>query len=189
MQTSYSTESNEPREIAVRKYFTRTPSRPSYFLTVVFGVIASIGATTLLILFLQRLGSRSEPENGCSSCLWMLSLGTFIVCGSIAVVSYFIIRNRFLDAWRRAEPKPTDAQVDAWHAADLERLTARALEKLDLSPEQVAQDNPDGRPLVVEGPGPSPSVRAGATASSASRSMRSWLSISPSITWPPTNVP
>lgn len=49
-----------------------------------------------------------------------------------------------------AEPKPTDAQQDAWLNGDLEKIKGEALEKLDLKPHERGGSPID--PIMVVGP-------------------------------------
>lgn len=150
----------EPRNIAVVKYFTKTPTPPSYFFTILFGTLAGVGGIPLLYMIYLRIQSKDDLSKACSSCLSIFLIVCVTVAVFVAVVSYLTTRNRYLRAWHAAEPKPTDQQIDAWHQSDLAWLKNHAMKKLDLSPEQVAIDNPNG-PLTVEGPGPSASTRSG----------------------------
>jgi hypothetical protein len=160
METILGTGSNAPRNIAVTKYFIKTPARPTYFLSIVCGTVAFLGAIPLGYFLWVTAKSPRGWSADCSSCLSIFLMGWVGSFALITVVSFVTNRNRYRRAWHAAEPKPTDSQIDAWHKSDLERLKKHAMNKLDMSPEQVEVDNPNG-PLTVEGPGPSASTRSG----------------------------
>ncbi len=217
----------QARAEAVRKYFTKTPSRPSYFLSVMLGMNAVLFAlitlwiayssykqaaqtppppppaqetvqqqpppapepqqttrsgkrrrrqttqqpatqstesattqmTTTSTTAVQTAPVQRPPETGCASC-------ASLVTGAIAVISallsawwYTVRRNTYIRAWHHAEPKPTDAQIDAWHTADVEGLKkGYALKRLNLLDDQSKAGS---GPLTVVGSGPSPHVRRG----------------------------
>jgi hypothetical protein len=221
----------QARSVAVRRYFTKTPSRPSYFVAVMLGLNAV--AFTLITLWIvmaikeaeqaspppppipqetaqqqppqptepkqPRRGNRRRrqaeqkrttqqpatqstesttaqsttnqtasappaqsqqqpPATNCVSCAAMASGAIAVLSALLAAGSYTLRRRAYVRAWHNAEPKPSDHQIDAWHAADIDWLKKHALGRLDLVREQVEALR---GPLLVVGSGPSPQFRRG----------------------------
>lgn len=147
------------RSEAVEKYFWKTPSRPTYVLAIVLAIMALVAAIPAAWALIS-MKSAGKPENDPLSCVVIIS-GLFAAgLAFAAVFFYWIVKTRYESLYRRAEPKPPDAMVDAWHHDDIERLKRYALGRLDLIAEQVAADNPNG-PLVVVGSGPASKVTTG----------------------------
>jgi len=139
--------SSENREIAVPKYFIATPNKPeeggSVF-DIIMIVLVIAGSMSILI------GFTNFQHNG-----WMLCLG---IPGTLFAGSLLIAqsqgddtrRSNYAEEYKRAEPKPSDQQMDEWRNNDLERIRKESLSKLDLLPNQV-MGNPDD-PIMVIGP-------------------------------------
>lgn len=145
------------RETAVKKYFMPTPEKPSepkvtpascttttiWILTVLFG-LGILGAIVLgdwgaipQLLFLYGI-----PVGG---------YGLFYLYESReARAQYRQALKRYEEEYSRAEPKPSDEQMDKWLWESITRVKRRALKKLDLLPEQIL-GNP-GDPIILVGP-------------------------------------
>jgi hypothetical protein len=151
----------ESRQVAVAKYFTVTPSKPAYLLSIIASVLG--GISLLIVLYFGALESgfkREDLGSGCFGCIGMAFLLICIGLGAIGFINYLLVKASYNRRFALAEPKPSDEQIDLWHQADLEQLKKVALAKLDLVPEQIVRNNPNG-PLVIEGAGPSPKVKIG----------------------------
>jgi hypothetical protein len=151
------TDGIDSRNIAVKKYFSRTPFPPTYVLPIALLVMAvTCLAVSGFIAYKQR-NIKDENTKGCSGCA--LILVTAAGAGFIFLSSslFAITRKRYLTKLRLAEPKPSDYQIDQWLNDNKNLVKTSALYKLDLLKEQI-----DREPLVVVGPGPSPRVRVGA---------------------------
>ncbi len=59
--------------------------------------------------------------------------------------------SNYREAFAKAEPKPSDFQMDRWLEEDIEELRKDALGKLDLNDEDMVHD--PGKPIIVIGPG------------------------------------
>jgi hypothetical protein len=59
----------------------------------------------------------------------------------------------------KAEPKPTDSQMDQWLEEDINEIKKDALEKLDLNDEDMAHEPDD--PIMVIGPGDKANIAIG----------------------------
>lgn len=153
------TETNDPRNIAIIKYFSLTPAPPKYRLSTVGAICGSV----LLILCLLSGASWlfDRTDRGCSGCLTVLLFSAGSLLLGLSMLGRLLSQRAYEKAYRQAEPKPSDAQVDIWFHEDLERLRARAFEKLDLDERSTRSYNINGQPLVVHGPGPSPMVKIG----------------------------
>lgn len=101
---------------------------------------------------------QQQQALNCASCA-SLSTGTIAVLSGILAAAAYIRRRRvYVRDWNNAEPKPSDAQIDAWHQADRKWLEQHALLRLHLERVQVMADK---GPLMVVGPGPAPQFRRG----------------------------
>lgn len=147
------------RSEAVRRYFTRTPGRPSNVVAITLAVIAAFCAIPAALTLLGTISEKDEAQ-ACFGCLTILSGLAVLTFAGPAWFFYTVAKHKYERDFRNAEPKPSDQQIDAWHSGDTARLRTHALNQLDLIAEQVATDNPNG-PLVVVGSGPSPQVRTG----------------------------
>lgn len=144
--------SNEPRYIAVPKYFTRSPKPPDQrvnqtkigigCLSIIIGVIAMIDEESLPIGIILFLGGA-----------WLALTGFIDLSRTNSI---------YKKEYERTEPKPSDTQMDAWKAEDLSKIKGEALEKLDLqelSEEQIGRDL--NKPIMVIGPGSSARAQIG----------------------------
>jgi hypothetical protein len=152
-------ESTRARAESVRKYFTKTPNLPVYATAKSLATVAILCALPVLVMVGYSLREH-DGWNSCFSCLSGIFIFATLSFALPSAISYTRTKQTYARDYHLAEPKPSDAQIDAWHAEDLERLKPHALSKLDLIEEQVHADNPKG-PLVVVGSGPSPQVRIG----------------------------
>lgn len=139
----------EPREKAVPKYFIKTPEKPeapnvgtNKAMMIGGGILALLGVILLL------------SGDGTSTCLgllgiagggWLLWQGYFKK--SSAEKAYAEKMKQYEQEYEKAEPKPSDAQMDEWLQGDRERIRTDALKKLDLEASQVVRD-----PIEVIGP-------------------------------------
>lgn len=143
--------SNETREKAVAKYFIRTPQKPDYKDTTTTSIVA-VGSGIATLIGFVGFGD---------GLWWLFFLGGFIAWTSIASwiemeKSNKTDREYYESAYKRAEPKPSDQQMDTWHQADLKRIRNQVLSKLDLLPDQILGD-----PNIVVGPSEGTSAALG----------------------------
>jgi phage terminase large subunit-like protein len=135
----------EERKVAVPKYFMKSPEKPNgtkQFLMIGLGVLMLIGG----------VASLASDSSGCGGAL---ILGGLLV-GAVGALGLTGLQSKYRTELAKTEPKPSDAQMDAWLAEDTARFKADALQKLDIVREQIVGD-PD-KPITVIGP------RAGAMA-------------------------
>lgn len=138
------TGSTEPRDVAIPKYFRKSPEPPnlgSAKAQIVIGV---------LLAGLAVLGSLIglADDSGVLCC----TVPVLVAGGMLAFKgwsSQSSLQSKYDRAYELAEPKPSDAQMDEWLAHDLNKIVSGAMEKLGMVPEQVL--NVDD-PLVVRGP-------------------------------------
>lgn len=132
--------SNEKREIAVIKYFKKTPKEPYYH-----NQNFSIGLMVVGVFAI--LAAWSIEGTQC------IGIPAFLLGG------YLLYENssnnkknktEYETKYKEAEPKPSDEQMDRWHNDDLERIRKQSLPKLDLLPDQVMGD--PNNPIMVVGP-------------------------------------
>lgn len=161
--------STEAREIAVPKYFIKTPqaptppAKPEYSkigpaALIIGGILAFIGLLITLTIF---------SEGGFTSlCIGpiVLGFGVWLALrgrsGNSAKKTEYekTLKQHEEDmkayekAYAKAEPKPSDQQMDDWLSGDIVKLKKEALHKLDLTPEQVVTERGPDRPLIVQGP-------------------------------------
>ena len=144
----------EPREKAVPKYFIESPEKPETpNVGSKSGIVVMIigGILTLLGLLLLR------PEM--SEMIEVSILGQAVLIGGIiagiagfsnsveaatakskAQTAYAEELKKYQKQYKKAEPKPSDAQMDEWLRTDRVRIRAEALKKLDLEPTDVVQN-------------------------------------------------
>ena len=152
--------STQARSEAIRKYFTKTPSPPVYARATSLAVFAGLCALPALAAFVWPLVGHGHEWNGCLTCVSVMSLISAFLFAGFSTFSYRNTKQTYARNYHLAEPKPSDAQVDAWHDADKTWLKTYALRRLDLLPDQVQADNRKG-PLIVDGAGPSAQLRTG----------------------------
>ena len=145
--------SSNSRKISVTKYFIPTPKKPSYMTSIAqmaFGGFLVLGG---IATSLMGLGDNSS----------YLCCGIPVLLGGIFVaflgfLSYYNAQSQYKKAYQKAEPKPSDEQMNKWLAQDKKQIVADAMDKLGLVPEQVLNAND---PLVVIGPLSSARFRIG----------------------------
>jgi hypothetical protein len=135
---------SEKREIAVQKYFIKTPDEPTYQDTTAF-MVFTIGG-----LIAALAGMANFRDNW-----WLLCIAAPVVwsAGSAWFTRHNennTKRSNYDEAYKKAEPKPSDQQMDKWRDTDLDRIRKSALAKLDLVPNQVLGNPAD--PIMVVGP-------------------------------------
>ena len=158
MQTP-NTDATHARSEAVRRYFTKTPPPPVYATAVTFSVFAALCTVPALAVLL--MGIAKQQWNSCFSCVSILSALAAIALIIPALLAYRRTKTTYARDYALAEPKPSDAQIDEWHKLDCEFYEKYALNRLNLTREQVQAQN-KGQPLVIVGSGPSPQVHRGA---------------------------
>lgn len=133
--------SNEKRETAVFKYFIKSPKEPNYRGTT-FGMVLTIGG-----ILVALIGINGDGGPLCIGGLALLFGGyTWINAAS----ENNKIKAKYEEEFQKAEPKPSDEQMDKWRSGDLERIRKQSLPKLDLVQDQV-MGNPND-PIMVVGP-------------------------------------
>lgn len=138
----------EKREIAVQKYFIRTPDEPKYSDTTWAMFFTYAGLLSAFVGFISFVGIIEIDETWSALCI-----GAPVVAGLAWFTRHNennVKRSNYDEAFKKAEPKPSDQQMDNWRNADLERIRISALVKLDLVSEQVL-GNPND-PIIVVGP-------------------------------------
>jgi len=130
--------SSEPRETAVKKYFTKTPETPEDSNHAVWFIIGIV-AVLIGIAMIDGIGFLIILAGGW--CLWQ---------GIKSWSKNSSAKTDYDKAYAEAEPKPSDEQMDAWLEADIRKLTEQAIDKLDLMPEQIFNENKE--PIKVVGP-------------------------------------
>ena len=139
----------EPREKAVPKYFVKTPEKPEApnvgsqsAKIIIGGILALFG----LLMLLADIG-----EAQCLGLVGLIGGGALLLDGanaqSKAKTAYAEELKKYQKQYDRAEPKPSDAQMDEWLQSDRVRIRAEALRKLDLESSQIVRD-----PIEVIGP-------------------------------------
>jgi hypothetical protein len=119
--------STEKREIAVKKYFIKTPDEPKYDDTT-WVMILTIGGLIASLIGISDFGSN----------WWLLLIGGIVAwsSGSSWITKHNDnkrAKENYESAYKQAEPKASDQQMDNWRNADLERIRKSALAKLDLA--------------------------------------------------------
>lgn len=130
--------STERREVAVPKYFVKDPDKPSIGGNIVRMVLGGLVAI---------IGLAFAGDSGTCAALGLV-VGLVIV--GVGVAGYFSAQSKYQAALAKTQPKPSDAQMDAWLAEDKQRFQSEALDKLDLLPDQILGDPSD--PILVIGP-------------------------------------
>ena len=156
----------EPRDMAVRKYFTSTPKKPQEPIlvepnkTLFYRSLVLLGISALIAL-------SSSSLSGWGYLAFILSAVLTVWQGFKVFFDVRIEKMKkqreyreslakYNKAYQLAEPKPSDEQMDAWLQEDIKRLTDEALRELDLEPEQLQQD-----PIIVVGPSNTASLAIG----------------------------
>lgn len=136
--------SQENREIAVPKYFKKTPQAPKQQSTTGWVVFAILG---LLVGFLGL----ADPYS--FEMLPYCGFPVMVFCLYVAFLISLSYKTQ-IKAYKKlsieTEPKPSDEQMDKWQQSDISRIKTESLKKLDLLPEQVIGDHND--PIIVVGP-------------------------------------
>ncbi len=136
--------SQENREIAVPKYFKKTPQAPKHQSTNVWIVFAILGLLAGFLGLADPYSFEMLPYCGFPVMLFCLYVAFLISW------SYKTRLKAYEKLSTETEPKPSDEQMDKWQQSDISRVKAEALNKLDLLPEQVVGDYND--PIIVVGP-------------------------------------
>lgn len=166
--------SNEPREKAVPKYFIKTPDMPVLQdvskdkRNAKIGRVL-IGASVVLIVIGLLIQALSVALGGDAGAI-LLSLCVappLLMLGLWRQISANNSRKRkeqanaeamakYQEAFDKAEPKPSDQQMDNWLNGDVQRITQEGLQKLDLELSQLLRD-----PIIVIGPSRNAAARMG----------------------------
>lgn len=134
--------STEKREIAVPKYFRKTPKEPEYR-SMLWGQILTIGGGLMALVG----GRTGDPS---SLCLGVPAFFYGAYLWFMAASANSEAKRKYETRFQETEPKPSDEQIDSWRNGDLERIRKESLGKLDLQQNQV-MGNPDD-PIMVVGP-------------------------------------
>jgi hypothetical protein len=127
---------SDSRKDAVRRYFKETPDSTEEKRAIRMMQLAGVGA-----LFATALLVVGVPAGAAATGLVTLAL---LLQGLEQRASY---RRRFA----AAEPKPTDAQMDALLREDLRRASDRALVRLGLTRDELELRSQDVDPLAPDG--------------------------------------
>lgn len=145
------------RNIAVQKYFTKTPHESEYINTPKISVMF----VTCLIIGISLLGfgfAILQSTGSMFSSFWSFVntiLGWIIILGGVFSLfmvlvdrwSYWEEKASYKKAYDEAEPKPSDSEIDQWRERDISNIIGRAYQRLGLDPE----DN-TAKPLILGGP-------------------------------------
>lgn len=154
--------SNIERTKSVPKYFRKTPEKPPAL---------DLSSDTYLISLMVGGFGLVMALIGTNSSWIMLCLGSLLVVAAIPMfLGVMGIRkvkqeshNSKMDVYKkeyaRAEPKPTDEQMDAWLQSDMDAIKDEAWRKLGLNHDDMVSDPDD--PLLILGPSRESSVTAG----------------------------
>ena len=135
-------ESKQKRNELVYKYFIATPEIPNY-------QPYYIGMVIFLLLFL--LPPRMHTIAGGL-------LGFLGIIGLIVTLKkWYDRRKEYTEAYKKAEPKATDQQMDEWLAKGIADVTAEARKRLDLDGDDIKAD-----PLRIDGPAEKSYIAPGA---------------------------
>ncbi len=134
-------ESKQQRIELVRKYFIETPETPNY-------QPYYIGMVIFLLLFL--LAPRMHTMTG--GLLGFGGIIGLIVTGK----KWYDLRKEYTEAYKRAEPKASDKQMDEWLTKGLGDVTAEARRRLDLDELDIK-----AVPLMIDGPAQKSYIAAG----------------------------
>ena len=151
------TTKTDSRESLVPKYFLKTPERPAESSTSFDDAVKAIGTFFLVLGVLAFAG-------GGWSCLGLIFALGGIFAIFLGITGSSSTKKQYSEAiakyeaeYERAEPKPTDQQMDSWLSSDVSRLKRDALQKLGLEGEQLMRKDP----LVVVGPAKGTDVQLG----------------------------
>lgn len=145
------------RPEAVRKYFTVTPTRPEdpdYSKAKTQMMIA--GGLLLLAIFLILSKQGIPVLLGIASGYFgfkFLKDGYFLYSNQKR--EYEEVYEKYEKDYRRAEPKPSEEQMDEWTNSDIRKITTEALRRLDLEDD----DCKGQEPLILVGPSSSEETR------------------------------
>ncbi len=112
----------------VAKYFIPTPEKPNYLLEK----ILAIGGGILILI--------SNITSGLWAILGLIALG-------IGAYRFFKIKSEYDAAYKKAEPKATDEQMDKWLNEGLSMVMKQARERLDID-----EEDSSANPLIIDGP-------------------------------------
>ncbi len=144
----------ERRAKAVRKYFTKSPDKPSYiseFLLMAMGGLGLFASFIIAVINLFKYATNSyetSPMFSLVLCATPIFIGGLIVGGN-GGLKFWRKKSEYDKEYAVAEPKPSDQQMDKWLEQDKRKLMSDAMKKLELVPEQILR--PD-EPLLIIGP-------------------------------------
>jgi hypothetical protein len=123
---------SDERKKAVRKYFAVTPlERDLYWARALLGIAVACLLLAITLLVLARPGVAALAG----------------IVSIVAAQQGVEQRNRYWMRWNRAEPKPSDAQMDDLIRSDLRRAAERALDRLGLTRDELELRSFDVDPL------------------------------------------
>jgi len=96
-------------------------------------------------------------NQSCYGLIGILGGGFAAWQGLVAMSSRSVKMTAYRETYEKAEPKPTDQQMDGWLKGDVARLKSEALKKLDLESEQLMR----AEPLLIVGPADQTAVAVG----------------------------
>ena len=137
--------SSEPREVAVPKYFRKTPTSPNISASQ---TKITLGIAAIVIGVIAGLVSVLAEDPSFLCCAGFALPGGAV----LALVGYnekSVRQRKYDEEYKKAVPKPSDQQMDDWLSSDIDRTVAGALDKMGMVREQVINAND---PLIVKGP-------------------------------------
>jgi hypothetical protein len=148
----------ERRAKAVRKYFTKSPDKPSYIYEILLMALGGLGLFVSFIIAVVNLFKYATNSYETSPMLSLVLCATPIFIGGLIVggnggLKFWRKKSEYDKAYAIAEPKPSDQQMDKWLEQDKKKLIVDAMKKLELVPDQIVRPilHPD-EPLLIIGP-------------------------------------
>lgn len=144
---------SEKREIAVPKYFIKSPDKPSYIGSILLICLGGVGIVgVFLLIIISSLNNTGYNQFGSMISGVLCCSAPFFAVIIVGIFMYLGQKSIYDQALKKAEPKPSDEQMDNWKKSDLERIRKESLKKLDLEAlaEQVVTVS--NGPIIVVGP-------------------------------------
>lgn len=137
----------DSREVVATRYFTATPKEPSYTINYLMLFLAGV----LLVREVCNIFLQTRPD--CSVPLIVILI--LFIWGAEGRRRK---KYRYEKAYKDAEPKPIDEQIDYWFEQSKHQILSGAPHKLGLRPDDISLQK---KPLVIVGPASSTKFNIG----------------------------